>query len=135
MPLPTLEEMTAWTAEDIEAAIRQTLPQGTAFECGFDRQAGQWFVRVLRLVDGATQVAFEDSGIDRRITYFNAYGWIWARQQPKPSPNSPWVRRREVTRDSVQQTVAKRTRVPDPADVDPEEIAAVYAAWRGHQKR
>lgn len=144
--MATIEEMMGWTPQEIEAAIRSSLPPGVQFDCGFDQAAGTWFVRFWREQKkeaGAERVVlYEDWGIEQRITYFNAYGWVWARQRPKPPAHSPWVRHQDkVNPQSVRkaaQTVQQRVpfvRAPDPADLDPKEIQSVYADLREHLKK
>lgn len=125
--MPTLEEMTVWTPDDIEAEIRQILPKGLSFECGFDKEAGTWFTHFWHMQNGQKVTDYQDWGWEQRITYFNAYGWVWVRMTPPPSAGSPWVRRREA----VPVPPSKVPQTPDPADLDPNEIRAVYA----HQAR
>ena len=77
--------------------------------------------------EGAEKILFEDWGIDFRILLFNAIGWLMQRSQPKPAPGSPWVRRHDDTRARVQKVVFRGAAgAPDPADLDPGEIQAVY---------
>ena len=132
--MPTVEEMTAWTCEEIETAIRVALPPGIQFDCGYDREAGTWFVCFWRQQpDGKKYILFQDWGFEQRITYFNGYGWVWARQQPKPPVHSPWQpRRQEVAPPRVHPQVST---APDPEDLNPDEIQAVYADFRGHPKK
>lgn len=120
----TIEEMSAWTADDVQDQIRGMTPVGLVFSTGLEN--GVWFARFS---DSATNdTLWEDFGIDRRILLFNAYGWVWMRQvwtrHKSPSTNdTPWVRRREIT-----AAVATRqgNHIPDPEDLDPDEVAAVY---------
>jgi hypothetical protein len=129
MQMPTFEELRCWTPDEIETAIRLGVPHDIQFACGLDREAGAWFVRFWREdAEGKKTILFEDWGFEQRITYLNAYGWMWVRQQPKPSPVSPWARRGEVP-------IARRKKppqVPDPEDLNPEEVLAVYAQAKGH---
>lgn len=128
----TLEEMTTWTVDDVANAIRQGLPSGLVFDCGFDVAAGTWYVRFWRQQDDQKRVLFEDWGFEQRITYLNAFGWLWSQKQPAPPAHSPWQRRGEVT---VAQVQRKAHNIPDPADLDPNEVQAVYANLRGHPKK
>lgn len=130
--MPTLEEMTTWTVADIDAAIRRALPADLFYDRGFDPAAGTWFTRFWRLQDGQKQTLYEDWGFEQRIAYFNAYGWLWAQQQPAPSVHSPWKPRGDVTATQVQR---KARNIPDPADLDPNEVESVYAGLRGHPKK
>jgi hypothetical protein len=132
--LPTIEEMTAWTPDDIVAAIHVSKPPGTQFDCGFDQNAGTWFVRFWTELNGRKNVLFEDQGFEQRITYLNGYGWIWARQRPKPPSTSPWQARRGEVQPNVVQRRTRAT-AKDPEDLDPEEIQAVYDRYREQPKK
>lgn len=130
--MPTLEEMTGWSVLEIEAAIRSSLPPEVRFECGFDREAGVWFVRFWQEREGQKVVLFQEWGIEQRLTYFNGYGWLWARQKPPPPKHSPWKPRQHEV---LPQIRVGKTRTPDPEDLNPDEIKAVYDAFREHPKK
>lgn len=117
----TIEEMSAWTADDVLDQIQGRVPEGLTFFTGLEN--GVWFVRFTRH-DNLNEVVWEDFGIDRRILLFNAYGWIWMLQK-QPSLHSPWVRRREITAASATRR-ANFGDIPDPEDLNPDEVAAVY---------
>jgi len=132
--MPTIEEMTAWSSDDIVAAISVSLPPGVQFDYGYDRDAGTWFIRFWQVKDSKKEVLYEDWGWEQRITYLNGYGWVWARQRPPPPSISPWKpRQREVTPQAVQRRA--HARVPDPEDLDPNEIKAVYDRYREQPKK
>lgn len=132
---PTLEEMTGWTPTEIEAAIRKIKPQGVNFECGIDREAGAWFVQFWQDNQGKKNILFEDWGFEQRIVYFNAYGWAWARQRGPTQRTSPWTRRQGEVTPQVVQRKAKASSIPDPADLDPNQIRAVYDRFREEPKK
>lgn len=132
MAMPTIEEMTAWAPREIEAAIRSNLPPGVSFSCGHDRGSGVWFVRFWQEHEGKQVTLYEDFGFEQRITYFNGYGWVWARQKPKTASTSPWKPRdREVT----PNVRTAKTRSPLPDDLDPAEVKAVYERFREQPKK
>lgn len=126
----SVEEMTAWTNDDILVQIETLKPKGTFFRCVFNEEERFWHARFERFDEAQRKrvVLWEEFGPDERLTLFNAFGWIWARQQPLPPKDSPWSPHR---RDLRQQAVRGRATtpghsVPDPEDLDPEEVQAVY---------
>lgn len=133
--MPTLEEMTAWSVEEIEGAIRAELPDSLRLECGRDVGLGAWFIRFWQKQTDPPELLYQDWGVDQRLTYFNGYGWLWARQRPQPPAHSPWVRRREITLPVVRRTALSKAIPPDPEDLDPNAVEAVYADLRGHPKK
>jgi hypothetical protein len=134
--MPTLEEMAAWSADEIEGAVRSELPDNLRLECGYDAGAGAWYIQFWQQGANPPNLLYQDWGFDQRLTYFNGYGWLWAQKRPKPPAHSPWVRRREITLPIVQHTAGVRVVPPDPEDLEPSAVEAVYADLRGHpQKR
>ena len=129
--MATLEEVTAWSVDEIRAEIRATLPAGWVFE---EKQLprGVRRARFLRPdAKGDLVPVWGDTHMDERLLLLGAYGLLWTRDH-RPHPDSPWIRRNNPTREAVtRQVIAKqRCSVPDPEDVDPEEVAAVYEKAR-----
>jgi hypothetical protein len=125
----SLEEMTTWTVEDIQAQIDAYKAKDLFFRFDFDRELMFWHARFERFDEAQRKrvIVWEDHGADERITLFNAFGWVWARSQTPLPKDSPWRPRPDVTLHHVNQKVAARGHsVPDPEDLDPEEIKAVY---------
>lgn len=120
----SIEEMSAWSVDEIALEIRAKLPDAMAFQSGFDSEAGVWVVRFVELGEKGERVSFEDWGPELRLLHLNAYGWLWQKTRPSPPASSPWVRRREVTHEAVRRTAKEM--VADPGDLDPSEIQAVY---------
>jgi hypothetical protein len=121
----TLEEVTAWSLDDIREGIRVLMPEGWVFE-----ERSQ-HVRLMCPLEKGFKVEWEHFHIDPKYLLLGAYGHLWLRQH-KPSPDSPWVRRNNPSREAVTRQVARRTPccIPDPADVDPAEVEAVYEQVR-----
>lgn len=134
----SLEEMTAWTNDDIVAQITVMTPKGVTFRHGFDDEDRFWYVRFERFDEAQQErvVVWRDFGPDERLTLFNAFGWIWVRQQPMPPKDSPWSPyRRDLRRQPVVGRATTRGHsVPDPEDLDPEEVQAVYEGSHNPQK-
>ena len=120
--MPTLEEVSAWSLEEILAAIQALLPKGTQVQSL--PNAGGWTVRI----DTAGTVVLEGTGADQRLTALNIYGQLWVKSLPKPSEFSPWVRRRELTGAQVTRKVVHN--ISDPEDLDPSEVNSVYEPFR-----
>lgn len=121
------EEMTTWSVEEIESAIQASLKGAFRFQSGWDHEAGVWVTRFLKSNEkGEDTVAFEDWGPDRRILAFNALGWLWEQTRPPPPKGSPWLRRHETPRVWNPRPNYRGAGAPDPADLNPDEIDAVY---------
>jgi len=120
----TLDELALWSAQDIEAEIRATMPPDWTFEHTFQSDVG-WcaFIR-----DKDEAVLWQCIGaLDPKLSLFGAYGWLRLRDA-KPS-HPAWVRRS----DQMPPIRTGRMTVPglqeDPApyeDLDPESLQSVY---------
>lgn len=82
-------------------------------------------------------VLWQDHNPAANIILFNAYGWLREKVAPIPKPRagSNWIRRRELTLQAVNAEALRQSRTPDPADVDPAEVAAVYESHRHKPRR
>lgn len=120
-----IEEVAAWSNADIVAHIEEFKPVGHNFQHGYDRESQFWFVRFYD--QRQTDPVWEDYSPDERLALYNAFGWVWASSQPAPAPGSAWHRRQELTPKAVTKKVALGGHtVPDPEDIDPLEVQAVY---------
>jgi hypothetical protein len=129
--MPTLEEMTAWSLEEIRGEVKRLLTKGWSFSIVWDQEEQIWFAQIER-DPGEDEgpdpvVVWSGFGPDEKILLFNVYGWLWLKIQPKPQGASPWVRKRELTTVGVTR---KALGIPDPEDVDPEEVLSVYKSVR-----
>jgi len=118
-----LEEMTAWSIDEIVAAIYTLVPR----EWYFDRWDDDHGLHARVVANETGEVMWDDTHADERLLLFNAYGWLWARNQPKLAPDDPWNRRRELTSAAVSRMAM---RIPDPEDLQPDEIRSVYEQHR-----
>lgn len=118
--MPSVEEMSAWTEEETRAAIHVLLPEGWHFN--LLRREGMLVAQFLGPDGGEIWARAEP---DRKILLLNAYGWLWSRGK---SPEHPmWRSRTKLTRVPVHRVGLPGVEVPDPEDLDPEEVVSVYA--------
>lgn len=129
--LVPLEELTAWSNENIAAETQASLPPGWRFSYGLDREAGWW----AKIVNAEGDVQWEQSYVlDERLVLFAAYGWLNLRDCKPQHP--AWARRRELfPKPRTGKLTLPGTEVPDVPDLDPAEIQAVYFPDQDPAKR
>lgn len=123
------EEVSAWSVEELEAEIINLLPQG--WELRSQRESsGHWSVWIQRPSEaGGPVLELDREGADKRLTLLDVFGWLWMRNMPTPSTDSPWVRRNNPSVQSVTRTVhaaVKGSHIPDPEDLDPSQVALIH---------
>jgi hypothetical protein len=121
--LPTAEEISAWSIDEALAEIQALLPKDS-YVTSVPNSDGYWVVMVERPTPDGPVVDMSESNLDRRIATLNLFGQVWLKNAPQPPPGSPWVRRNELTREVVTRRVAQN--IPDPEDLNPSEVEAVY---------
>lgn len=122
--MPSPEEMAAWTFDDVRLEIRNLLPDGWSL-LELLHPDGYVVVRLNRIDDHLNSVTeFEVENADHRLALLDAYGRLWLKARA-PVDASPWVRRRELSREAVTRKVNFGS-TSDPEDLDPQEIASVY---------
>jgi hypothetical protein len=126
--VPTLEEMTAWTVDELRTEIAALLPDEWRFRSGWDGNLTRWAAFIERLEDEKWAVVWHGESPDERLLLFNAFGNLWLERQPKPASGSPWDPFRQTRRGPMR--VPTSSGVPDPEDLDPAEVAAVYESVR-----
>ena len=112
----TVEEITAWSVDELSTEIRVLLPPDIEFVLNF--QEGYFVASLVNKLDG-TRI-FEEAHPDQRLVLLNTFGHLWSR--PSVSTNTPWCRKGEIPRKVVQTTCS----LPDPEDLDPSEIQSLY---------
>jgi len=130
--LPTIEELTALSLEEIQALVLVTLPPDWSFD--FEEEPGErWGLWTAQITDAEGEVVFTSSYPDMRLALLNAYGFLWQRQH-KPT-NPVWQRRRDDLRDAARRGIMHlpgSEAVPDPDDLDP---GSVYEEGSGSPTR
>jgi len=119
------EEVAAWSIDELRAEILHLLP--TNWQLGTDEnRSGYWTLKIYSFDDDQNPVIeLEKENADLRLALLDVFGWLWFKKMPQPSQDSPWVRKNDPTVASVTRR-AQRINVPDPEDLDPEEIARVH---------
>jgi hypothetical protein len=117
---PSFEEMAHWTVDDINAQILLALPKGWKFD--LQTHPDHW--RAAYKTETGDEVWAEEH-YALRILLMSAFGWLWQQKNParvhpawNPNPSRPLA---PVRRSEPQHTI------PDPEDLNPENIRAVYA--------
>jgi hypothetical protein len=113
----TVEEITAWSIDELITEIRVLLPPGVALTV--DSQPGYF---VVRLTNAEGSLVQEEVNPDQRLALLNIFGCLWS--TPSVSDDSPWRRRREFPRRPID--MANRQDVPDPEDLNPDEVQSLY---------
>lgn len=116
--MPSLEQISAWTIPEIIEEIRKLLPEGHVLVEGI-REG--WHAATIQHGSPEPHVLWSATHADRKHVLLNAFGWLWLRGQKSRHPvwkprNWAPMRRRPMT----------ASRIPDPPDLDPAEIRAVY---------
>ena len=112
--MPTLE---TWDTEEVHALILEMLPEGWRFICR--GPSGE-----VAFETATGERVWETCGPDPHLDLLNAYGWLVRRSQQVADP-------RWATKAHTKLTPVKPLgHVPDPEDLDPAEIEAVYAGKR-----
>jgi hypothetical protein len=120
--MPSVENIEVWTIDETLGEIARLLPEGTVFVEAV--KEGWHTAFIQRKGDGTTppEILWQDHGPDRRILLLNAFGWLWLRGQKTKHP--AWKPR--TGNDPVRRHPAHFPNVPDPPDLDPEKLRAVY---------
>jgi hypothetical protein len=124
----SLQEMTAWTPGEIEAAVHTALPPGWRFS--FELVESFYWASYT---DADEKVVWARENPDLRIVLLDAYGWLWAR---KNEASRPFWRPRHFETPPPKPGPMSHPGipVPDPADLDPDEIAVVYRSGQTNRR-
>lgn len=115
----SIEEVSTWSAEDVLVRIRKSIPNTWSITHSF---SNGWHSLLLLGEEGVVQWSGEH--VDQKILFLDALGSFQLRSHKLTTP--AWKPRdREVAlyRPSEDFTAVF---TPDPADLDPDEVAAVY---------
>ena len=120
--MPSIEQISTWTIQEIVQEIGRILPAGQAL---VEAVTDGWHVATIERSEDAT-VLWTDRNADRKLVLLNAFGWLWLHNQ---KPKHPAWKPREGNR-PARPHPTRGPRVADPADLDPDEIRSVYEKER-----
>jgi hypothetical protein len=115
--MASLQEMSAWSAEEAYREVMASMPDGWSFS--ITRQEGPW-VGLFLDTDGG-QVWRSEPSADPRIVLIESYVWIHIGRSEPSDPR--WARRPDRP---AAPPMGFKSNVPDPDDLNPEEIAGLY---------
>lgn len=120
--IPTLEEIAFLPEAEAEAAILATIPP--AYRLDIELREREIYAA---LVDEADNVLWDGTSSDRRVLLFDVYGYV-LRTLGGPKVHPRWARSGEVNIPARFGVRAYQgdVRVPDPEDLEPEEIQRIY---------
>jgi len=122
----TPEEASTWTTKDVLVQIKAYLPSGWGFEYTHDLPSG-WYSAYLRDGEPDSPKPWSGEHLDPKILFLDALGWLAVRGQKVKHP--VWSRKGEVPLYHPTPIPVVST-APDPADLDPDEVEAVYKTSR-----
>lgn len=128
--MPTFEEMTLWGPDEIHAQILLLLPKDWRFELLEERLELQ--LRALFLDAEGVEV-WCNTGPDDRLLLFDAYGWLLTRD--RKTVNQNWPVREPRKHVPVGRVNPHGEPIPDPEDLNPVEIIAVYSGQHKNVRR
>jgi len=112
----SIQEMSTWSADDARAAVYDKLPKGWTFEV--EGSNALWYGS-LSDSEGLTKWSSSPSA-DIRVVCIDAYVWLHLGESKPTDPR--WTRRE----DSPLMGVSGGHQVPDPDDLNPEEVLKLY---------
>jgi hypothetical protein len=120
--MATIEEMTVWTIEEINAQAEILLPAGWTLAYGADPQSTQPFS--CQVKDDSGAVVKASAGPDQRVAMLDVYFWLFTRNS-MGTRRTIWNRRPDPRlRPQPGRKVATGygPEVPDPDDLNPAAI-------------
>lgn len=125
----SLDEMSTWAPEEVLERIKLNLPKGWRVDYVFDNEERRFR---CSFHDAEDKEKWSDQGVDPKILFLDALGWLMLRDKKPQHP--AWQRRRgEIDPSQLGDRTTPKGSSPsqrvgvDPEDVDPEEVAAVYS--------
>ncbi len=121
--MPTIEEMSLWSVEEVHAQILASLPGDWVLTPSQNPTSRMFSCSVT---DEAGTVHWAEEHPDLRLLLFDLYGWLVLRETK--SVSSMWIRPREALPKGVREVAATPggTSDGDPEDLDPEQVRLVY---------
>jgi len=123
MPLDSPDETLSWSDEQIEHEIASSVSD-LDFVCEW--VGAVWSARIeTHAGKGETpRILHVSENVDRRLALMDVYGYLWLKEQEGPVKGSLWdPEQPRPVKSAVPKTLVP---APDPGDLDPNEIVAVY---------
>lgn len=121
---PDIQEVLLLSEADLDVRVRRLLRPGERLSVDFED--GCWAASIMIGEGESTKFVWDSVAFEKRLLLLDAYGWCWSREQTASAP-PVWTRRREVTAAGVGRRASRGEPFPDPEDLDPREVASVYA--------
>ena len=134
--MPDTKDLTTWTEDYLLQQIQNLIPKGHRLQCDPGEHA--WEVSVVEDIAGeeeedapSLKTHWQDHDTTYRNALFKAYHRYWA---PPLQAGDPWsLKANRPTLKAVAHSLSKK--YADPEDLDPEEVASVYAKMNPDTKR
>lgn len=117
----TLAETALWSEDETLMRVMDSLPVGWLFH---ESRVGTTFH--ASVTDAAGAQAWSGEQNDRKLLFLDCLGWL--RVKDHKTKNPMW-RGRDVEVALYRPSIAPSP-IPDPPDLDPDEIASVYKTSR-----
>ncbi len=119
-----LGDISTWSIEEARTQVLNLLPEKWHLSVGCD-ESGFWTVRVTSPdEEGADVLMWKGEALGELGVLLDAFGYLWLRSQPGPELDSPWTRKKSRI---PSPCFSVSDKAPDPEDLDPGEVASVYA--------
>lgn len=117
----TLTEASAWSEADTLIKVLEALPVGWSFR---EKAVDSTFY--ASVIDASGAQLWSGEQRDRKLLFLDCLGWLRVRDHKTKNPI--WkVRESEVP---LHRPAIHPSPTPDPPDLDPDEVAAVYKTSR-----
>ena len=134
--MPNIEDVTTWTDGYLAQQIQELLGEGKRLDCTPGEVAYE--VRVLVLPQPESEedppldpeVIWSDTALTERDALFKAYHRFW---RPGKTDGVWSLRNDRPSLKAVAQKLSEK--YADPEDVDPEEVASVYAQTTNPERK
>jgi hypothetical protein len=118
--MPTFEEMSLWSAEEVHQQILAALPKGWQLTYSRSDETKALFCQVM----DESGVRWSEEHSDVRLLLLDLYGWLLVRDAKVSNP--VWIRREDPFPMASAQEWDTGPSAPDPEDLDPKAIAAFH---------
>ncbi len=119
--MPDLIEVSTWDVARVVHEIHLLLPKGWGFT--LNPKESYWFAAYT---DADGKETWANVGPACNVLAFDAYGWLWLKVNPPTLKRTAWSLRANTPIHPIQKSAV----IPDPVDLDPQEVTAVFLKSR-----